>query len=143
METIPDYENSVGDSDNIENTDIKINPDYYIHLGIVKALNALSNPDTKSGFLQYFVIVENIEIMADACGMLDDDFKNIIEDFRKNLPQGIPELTYNVRVAQEKLKHILKNIFKLKTLTEPMRLAKNEEKEPLPLPEGGLTPGNI
>lgn len=112
-----------GDDDAIVNTDIKINPDFYIHHAIVNAQKSLLHENMKEGFLKYWAFVEHIEILCDSAGMLSDDFMLNIEEFKKTdkYKERKNEFDKQIVLANEKLRLMMGEIFNRKTVTEPLK----------------------
>lgn len=117
------YDEKILDVDEVIGTDIKINPDFYIHNAIVKAQNALNSQDFKQGIIQFRLNIENIEILCKAGGMLPDDYNQQIEDYKKSEDYAEEkELNIkNFRLANKKLEILLTNVFSSKVSTTPLR----------------------
>lgn len=120
--TVEDYYDSVTD-DNIDitNTEIKVNPNFYIHIALVNAQKALLKDDIKIGFLQYRVIVEYVENIANAANLLDNDYKEELkkfkekEEYKQSAEQG-------VMLAHKKLNLITKAVFSNTVSTQAGKL---------------------
>ena len=125
MKSYEDYEKNIENVSEIEGTDVKINPDYYIHNAIIKAQSVIANDNIEIGFIKFCVLVDNIETLADAAGQLPDDYEKEIEEFIKkdNKYNSIKkDLLKQVCLANYKKKIILKNVFAAKVSTSPMRM---------------------
>lgn len=121
---VNDMDNQVQDVDEINLNEIKINPDIYIHNAILKAQGSLTNPDVKVGFLQFRILVENIETLCRASSRLPPDYdKDIIaykeEDGYKKEPDTFVK---NVNLAHKKLELLLTHVFASRTSTQPLTL---------------------
>jgi len=106
------------------NVDIKINPEFYIHQAIIKAQNALSNPDIKSGFLQYWILIEHVEIICKANKLLYDDYNKELDEFRRSedyINTKSDEIK-NIKITNQKLFKILSRIFSSRTSHDYMRM---------------------
>ena len=69
-----DYDREINDTDEITGTDIKINPDYYIHLSLVKLTKTFDkNTEFNESIEMYRHIVEHIEILAYAANIIDEE----------------------------------------------------------------------
>lgn len=64
-------------------TDIKINPDFFIHNAIVKAQNALTKENIKEGFLQFTIFIEQAEEFCKAMGYISEKYKEEITEYKK------------------------------------------------------------
>lgn len=114
------------DTEDVEDTNIKINPDFYIHNAILKAQQALLNPDFKEAHLRYSLFVEHIEMLSKAAKKIDDkydlDIKNYMDSMEyKTTPDNIIKQS---KLANKKLAIIMENVFDAK----PMDLKKLELK---------------
>lgn len=118
-----DYEAKIEDVEEIVGTDIKINPDFYIHNAILKAQSALVNEDVKAGFLQFRILVENIEIMCRAANMMTNEYTEQIDQFvgSTEYQEKSTEIK-QVSLANKKMELLLKEVFSAKVSTTPMRI---------------------
>ena len=118
-----DFDSNVVDVDEIEGKDIKINSDFYIHNAILKAQGALSDNgvNVKDGFLKYYMLVEHIETLIRAAGMLPEEYKEKVEEFTKGVNVK-DDLIKNVRISHYKLELLLKEVFGAKVQNAPLRL---------------------
>lgn len=105
----------------ITDTEIKINPDFYIHTAILKAQQSLIDSDVKQGFLKYRVLIEHIEAICDAANMLsEDEYKKPLKEFKDELEKGktgIDENIRNIKIAHEKFRLLMKIVLSNKTIT--------------------------
>lgn len=117
-----DYEKQILDVDELAGTDVKINPDYYIHNAIVKAQQALTNADVRTGFLQFRILVENVETLAQAAGMIPNDYETQLQEFKLSEEYTKEDATIqSVKLANTKLRIILSQVFSTKTTTAPLK----------------------
>jgi hypothetical protein len=118
-----EYEDKIRDVDEVLGTDVKINPDFYIHNAILKAQQALINPDMNSGFIQFRFMVENIEIMCKAAGMITDEYGVAITAFKQTeqFMKAESELIKHVILANKKMELLLEQVFAHKVSTTPMK----------------------
>jgi hypothetical protein len=122
-----EYDKQVEDKDEVEGTDVKINPDYYIHKAMIKAQEALVKDDIKAGFMQYRQIVEYIEVLCKSAQMIGEDYDKKLDAFKKEEEQTQDKtadeiLAKSVRLANKKLGLMLKEIFHYKTATFNLKL---------------------
>ena len=125
MDKIKNLEEETLDVSDIDNIDIKINPDYYIHKAILAAQKALAEEtDLKVGLAKFRLIIEHIIILAKAASMIDGEFLKEIELYKqdKEYKETKEEYIKNFYLANKKLEFILNNIFKNKTATSPLKL---------------------
>ena len=125
MSGFDEIEDNVFDVDETINTDIKINPDYYMHLALVKAQEALANPNKDVGFPQYRQFIEHIQVIAESSGLLGEDYETTIKEYMKTDEYTkVPDNIASVRLADKKLKIILTKLFSKKVKTDPLRMWK-------------------
>lgn len=117
------YDAEVEDIDEIKGNDIKINSDFYIHTGILKAQEALANPDVKQGFLQYRVIIEHIEVLCKAANITTEEYETELKTFKdtEEYKKTEAELTKGVLLANKKLELLMKQVFNAKTITKNLK----------------------
>lgn len=124
-----DYDQQIEDLDEIQGTDIKINPDFYIHNAVVKAQQALVSPDLRAGLIQFRMLVENIEILCKAANMIPVDYDTTISEFMKNEHiEGNLSDTQSAKLANFKMGELFKIVFKAKVNTNPMRVGEKKQK---------------
>jgi len=121
---VEDMSMHMHDTEDVEDTNIKINPDFYIHNAILKAQQALLNPDFKEAHLRYSLFIEHIEMLSRAAKKIDKKYDEYIKaymesDEYKTTPESIIKQS---KLANKKLAIIMENVFDLK----PMDLKKLE-----------------
>lgn len=70
------FEGEEINTDDLKNTDVKINPSFYQHINLIKAQESLVSEDIAGGMLQYFVNAEHMETLCKASNMLPDDYND-------------------------------------------------------------------
>lgn len=105
-------------------TDIKINPDFYIHMAILKMQNALLNPNLREGFVRYRIYIEHIEVLCRAADMLIQNYDVEIDEHMKSAKflAITDDFKKEVSLANKKLELMMKAVFKKKPLTDPMKI---------------------
>lgn len=99
--------------DEVDSHDIKINPDYYIHLSYVKAINSLSDIDPKSGFIKLRIFIGILEKLCLASGRIPkDDYNSKIKEL---------EGSNDEQKTLNKLQLLSEYLFSNKTLTDPLK----------------------
>ena len=117
------YDDEIEDVDEIVGTDVKINPDFYIHNALIKAQAALTKDNVKEGFMQYRLLVEHIETLCRAAKMLDNDYDTQLDDFKKTDEYSIEEQSYvkSVKLATKQLEILMDQVFSSKVSTDPLK----------------------
>lgn len=117
------YEKEIIDIDELIGTDIKINPDFYIHTGLLKAQAALMKDNIKEGFVQYRQFIEHIEVLCDAANMLPEKYEEDITEFQKETEYTkiTDPMIKSVKLANKKLNLIMKSVFNRKISTQPLK----------------------
>ena len=117
------YENDVIDIDELGGTDVKINPDFYIHHALIKAQNALANDDLKEGMQKYWIFIEHIETLCKAANLLTgkyhDDLKKWKEDTK--IDEEKDKGTKNVKISMKKLELMMTEVFSHKVSIRPLK----------------------
>lgn len=126
MKKIPEFENEVLEGDSIFKTDIKINPDFYIHMALINAQKSLLKENTREGFLQYYVFIEHIETLAHAANMLPPDYIERLNEFKETDFYKMEKDSFkqSVKLANKKLNLIMNEIFNKKGITEPLKVGR-------------------
>lgn len=103
-------------------TDIKINPDFYIHSAIVRAQQALTKENLQEGFLQYRILIEHIEVLVKSAKFLPLDYEKQIKEYQASYEYKKEDKGHvrGVKLANFKLNLIMSEVFGRKTDTNPI-----------------------
>lgn len=116
-----EYDDQIVDTDEVLGTDLKINPDYYIHTAILKAQKSLEDDNVQRGHLKFRIFVEHIEGLCSASKMLTDEYREEIEKYKKSESYiNSKDNTKEVKLANKKMQLILKNVFANKTVIDKL-----------------------
>lgn len=118
-----DYEEDTFSVDEMDNVNIKINPEYYIHHSLIKAQEALIKENLQEGMIQYRFIVEHIQTLCESANLITEDYFNQIEEFKKT-EEYTKELKTEVRstlLANKKLKLLMEHVFSRKLVISPLK----------------------
>jgi len=110
------------------NTDIKIKPSFYIHLGIIMAQKTLmysvAKTNISEGITGYMVLIEHIETLCKAAGYISDQYEIEIKAYRES--EEIQSITRNdvkmAKMANKKLGLLMKEVFSRAPTTEPLKI---------------------
>lgn len=117
------YEKEILNIDHIEGTDIKINPEYYIHNAIIKAQNVLASEEIATGALKFRILIENIETLCIAAKLVDKDYKDKIETFETKLKEEKNSTVINHgKLGNFKLSLLMQLVFENKTVFQKLKL---------------------
>jgi len=111
------YDDKIQDVDEVSGTDVKINPDYYIHECLRNLQRALIKEDSRVGFLQFRMIAEHMEGLARSAGFLGDDYDKEI----KTLNYEGSDVSAHMKLANKKVELITERVFGSKVNTSPMK----------------------
>ena len=100
---VKDYEEQIIDVDELGGTDIKINPDFYIHHALIQMSKALANPDLKEGLSRYVLYAQHIETLAKAAKMIDDKYTESIRKYKEEIKFNNDTLGLKVQLADKKI----------------------------------------
>lgn len=123
IEEISDFDSKIKDIDEVTGTDIKINPDFYIHFALIRAQQALLSDDIKGAFLKYRLFIEHIEVLCRAANLLTEEYDKTIKEFTDS-SEYKDEINGDIRgskLANKKLLLLMSEVFKGKTIVEPIR----------------------
>lgn len=121
LNEIPKYVNDkILDIDELSGTDLKINPDFYLHNAIVKAQECLVKENMKEGFAQFRIMVEHIETLCKAANMLPENYEEQVKNFKVDDEED--SLIKAVKIGQKKLEILMTEVFESKTLVSPLKL---------------------
>lgn len=84
-EEINPFEKEVFDPDDIKGLDIKLNPDFFIHIALTTAIKALNKENLKESMIQYRMLVETAEAIAKGRGYIDEKYNEELDKFKKTL----------------------------------------------------------
>lgn len=119
-----DFDSEILDNEDMKNTDIKITPDFYIHNAILKAQQALLNPNLKEGIAQYRFFIEHIEKLCKSADYINKDYEDKLnayyedEEYKKEQEQ----FKKSYLIANKKLELILSFVFNQKPLKSNLKL---------------------
>ena len=111
------------DLDDLGSTEIKINPDFYIHWGIIKAQTALSNPNINEAFIQYRLFVEHVEVIARAAKYLSAEYKEKIDAYKESaeFTEETDQKIKQAILANKKLELLLSEVFSQRISFKPLK----------------------
>ena len=114
------YDDKIIDVDEVIGTDVKIQPDFYIHHAIRQSQLALAEKD----FPRYRVHIEDIEILAKAAKMLSDDYDKKVTEFMESekYKKETDKKIKTQKIADFKKGILLEQVFSSKTITGPLKL---------------------
>ncbi len=118
------YDKEIEDIDEIEGTDIKVNPDFYIHKALLDAQRALIKDDVKGGLLQYKMLISHIETLCKAGNMLSSDYEQNLKLYKESTEYTEDEegLSKSVQLAKQKLKLLMTEVFSHKVATGTLKI---------------------
>jgi len=118
-----DIEEQIIDIDEMQGTDIKINPDFYIHKALLKAQDALSSDNLKEGFIKYRQFIEHIEVLCSSAEIIPHDYYDKINEYKQSKEfLNLSEQAKSPAIANKKLKLMMVAVFQSKTQTNPLKL---------------------
>jgi hypothetical protein len=117
------YESQIIDIDEIEGTDIKINPAYYMHTALVGSQRALANTDLIVGMIQFINIIEDLEGILISNKLIPADYDTQIAEYKKKeevtkLKDSTQQL-FKIAIFKKRL--LQAAIYSNVTLTMPMK----------------------
>ena len=117
-----EIQNQVHDVSELTDTDIKINPDFYIHTGLLKAQQALLKDNLKEGYLQFCTLIDNIEVLCRASSMIDEEYDLKIQEYKsKKEIAKLDPIQQMVKVHNKMLEYMMFEVFNKKPLIQPLK----------------------
>ena len=119
------YEKETYNVDNLDDTDIKINPSYYIHKCLIQSQYVLSKENMKEGFLQFIILTNYLESLCKSSNLVPENYEDKIKQARALIEEeekDSDEYIKKVKLAQKKQELLLKEIFDSKTITAPIKM---------------------
>lgn len=116
------YDGDSLDADEIIQTDVKINPDFYIHTALLKSQQALLNPSINEGFKQYRMFIEHIEGLCRASKIIDATYDEEIKKFEEAEKDEKDSTIKFARISNKKIELLMREVFNRKPIKEPMKL---------------------
>ncbi len=119
-----DYEKEVMDFDELgSSTEVKVNPQYYIHSSLMKISKVFEEDDLKVWSIKYRQIVEHIEILCKAAKMQPDDYDEKLRGFMNSESYKKKEgHAKSFSLAEKKLSLLLGEVFESKTIIDNLEL---------------------
>lgn len=116
---------SVDDVNEIDISEFKLNPDFYIHESIKVCNESLKMSAQDDGFT-YIIAVSQLQAHAEACKYVDEkEIKIYLES--KEIKDDIAKAKVGqLRESIIRYKYIVSKIFKNKTIDTPMRTKKKD-----------------
>lgn len=110
--------------DDLMNTEIKINPSFYIHYNLLKAQDSLVKDSVRDGFLQYMINADHCETLARSSNNLPVDYEKLIEKKQKELCELYPDdiERINLQLARYKYQIILTEVFTGRISRKPLQM---------------------
>ena len=117
-----DYETELKEVGDVVGTDININPAYYIHNAIIKAQQALADPDIKTAIFKFRFYTENIEILSKAGEMIPEGYEDKIKEYKSTEEyKKEDDLVKHFKLSNYKMQLLLGQVFSAKVSTSPMK----------------------
>jgi hypothetical protein len=124
MNSYKNIDKKILDVDEVSGTDVKINPDFYLHITLIKINNSFDLENMEECFYKYRHIVEHLEIICDSANILPDGYEQSVKEFSESKDyQDEKDSLKIAKMARFKLRLLLKGVFKHKPLSGPMKLA--------------------
>lgn len=118
------YDNTSLNEEDIIGTDIKINPDFYIHKSIVKVQDSFDNVPLKEGMARFRIHINQLEIISKACGNVRKDFNDLVKEYVKSEDfLKIDDEDYKgFKIAEYKFKLIMEDITKNRVVIDSLNM---------------------
>jgi len=105
-----------GEFDDIGDLDIKIHPQYYIHINLLNISRCFSEGSVDQNILKYTIYINTIENICKSSRLLDRDYEKELKDLGSIGDNTKDQLNYFTK----KLGLLMNRIFESRMITEPM-----------------------
>ena len=118
------FSDGVIDIDEIEGLDTKINPDTYIHFGILRIQQVLAEAKDDAGFMKYIIMVGHLESLCKAGNYLPTDYEAKLKEFTKTEEYSKTDKDFSkqMKYNNKKVELMLENVFSKKPLKSPLKM---------------------
>lgn len=117
------YEKETYNIDNLEDTEIKINPSYYIHKCLIQSQYVLSKENMKEGFLQFIILTNYLESLCKSAKLVPEEYEEELKKAKQQIEEEEKDdYIKKVKLAQKKQELLLKEVFESKTMTAPIKM---------------------
>lgn len=111
------FESNILDfNDDMSNLDIKIKPNYYIHMALIMAQRTLMISVLKSnvseGITAYRILIEQIEMLCRAADYISEDYDEEIKKLENDAEiKKLNETSRFAKISNKKLYLLMKEVF--------------------------------
>lgn len=118
-----DFESSIVDVDEVEGTDIKITPNFYIHLALVDCQKSMRVENIQDRVFAYRMAVDHLEGVCDAAGLCDEEYFRRVEEFKGGGEYLKVEKDYQrfFVLAKFQFRLLAEKVFSNTTITRPLK----------------------
>lgn len=105
-------------------TNISVNPDFYIHLAIIKMQNTMMTDNLNDGLIKYRILGEHLEMLCRAASMLPTDYDEQIRKFKEgeDFKSAENNLIAHTKLANKKSEIILTMFFSKKPIIQTLTI---------------------
>ena len=105
-------------------TNINVNPDFYIHIAIIKLQNALMSENLIEGLIKYRLLGEHLETLCRAANMLPENYDEQLSLYKETdeFKNAESNLISHAKIANKKTEIILNMFFKKKPINQTLTL---------------------
>lgn len=120
------FEKSILDfNDDITNLDIKIKPNYYIHMALIMAQRTLMisvlKTNVNEGITAYRILIEQIEMLCSAADYISDGYYESVKEIENSEEvKKLSDTSKIAKISNIKLKLLMKEVFGRSPSETPM-----------------------
>jgi hypothetical protein len=117
--------NVIDEGDLLDERDLKVNPQIYIHQALQRSQVALLNPNLEAGLTQFVFLIQQIETLCGSARLIDEvEYKRILDEFKStdDYKSEKRALYQHMQLSQKKLEFLLKALFDNRTSNAPLKL---------------------
>jgi len=122
---IPQVEDGIMPNDDLTNTEIRINPSFYIHILLLDAGKCFLKENARDGFLQYRLLTEHLQQLCISAKITEE--AAFLEDVKKweeedeKYKKSTDSLVKGALLANFKIGKLTKDIFASQTISAPLK----------------------
>lgn len=121
------YENKVLDADSLTGVEMEVKPEFHIHMALLGLTKCMTSDNIQEGFMKYRILVEHLQSICEATDKINPTTLNKeIDDFIKDKKIDMNKEEDKIKVAQFKLKLLMKAIYSMRTDTSSINISSQD-----------------
>lgn len=114
------FDETVFDPDDVKGIDIKLNPDFFIHVALTNAIKVMNKDNLKEAIIQYRMLVDTAEAIAKGRGYIDQNYYNELDKYKKEINKDQASSSQTGLIAIKKFELITQAFSQRQTSTDKL-----------------------